>query len=114
MPFTKDAFEYGPVFVLRGKHKGRIGELDDDTTHRNRVHGIVKFAMPLITPYDTYIPMEYLQPPNTQQLMKRHNELMDLLSPYKEKEERSRTSRSIGRVCVRVRTAERSYVQSAI
>ncbi len=82
MTFSEKKFTYGPVYVVRGKHKGRIGNLDDDTIHRKAVHGIVKFAHPLISPGYSLIPMEYLQPPDTQQLIKRHNDLMTLLSPY--------------------------------
>ena len=82
MPYTKTEFLYGPVIVLRGKHKGRIGEFDDDTHHGKRLHAIVKFGHPLITPYYTDIPIEYLDSPNTQQLLARHRQLLDLLSPY--------------------------------
>jgi len=86
MPYTPSNFAYGPVIVLRGKHKGRIGNFDDDTTHRKRLHAIVKFAHPFITPYYTYIPVEYLAPPNTQQLMARYEQLFWLLSPFRGKE----------------------------
>jgi len=86
MNISDDEVQYGPVFVARGKHKGRIGEFDDETVRRGRVHAIVKFAHPLITPYYTYIPLEYLQPPNTQQLLARHEQLLELLSPYMGKE----------------------------
>lgn len=86
MPYTETNFAYGPVIVLRGKHKGRVGEFDDDTIHRKRLNAIVKFAHPLITPYYTYIPVEYLESPNTQQLMNRYEQLFWLLSPFREKE----------------------------
>ncbi|MDA7418836.1 toll/interleukin-1 receptor domain-containing protein [Xenophilus arseniciresistens] len=86
MPYTESEFAYGPVIVLRGKHKGRVGEFDDDTFHRKRLHAIVKFAHPLITPYYTYIPVEYLELPNTQQLMTRYEQLSWLLSPFRGKE----------------------------
>lgn len=86
MPYTKTDFAYGPVIVLRGKHKGRIGDFDNDTYHRSRLHAVVKFAHPLITPCYTYIPVEYLDSPNTQQLMTRYEELFWLLSPYRGKE----------------------------
>lgn len=86
MPYTETDFAYGPVIVLRGKHKGRVGEFDDDTILRKRLHAIVKFAHPLITPYYTYIPVEYLESPNTQQLMARYDQLFWLLSPFRGKE----------------------------
>jgi hypothetical protein len=83
MPYTESDYAYGPVIVLRGKHKGRIGEFDDDTIHRKRAQAIVKFAHPLITPYYEHIPIEYLDLPNTQQLMSRYEKLLLLLSPFK-------------------------------
>ncbi|MDP9992302.1 hypothetical protein J2W28_001330 [Variovorax boronicumulans] len=83
MPYSDKEFTYGPVIVLRGKHKGRIGEFDDDSIHRGKLHGIVKFTHPLITPYYTYIPIHYLDAPNTQQLMVRFDELFFLLSPFR-------------------------------
>jgi len=83
MPYTAKDFAYGPVIVLRGKHKGRIGEFDDDTVHRGRPHAIVKFTHPLITPYYTYIPIHYLGSPNTRQLMSRFDELFWKLSPFR-------------------------------
>ncbi|MDO8769604.1 MAG: toll/interleukin-1 receptor domain-containing protein [Burkholderiaceae bacterium] len=86
MPYTKTEFSYGPVVVLRGKHKGRIGDFDDDTYHRSRPHAIVKFAHPLITPYYTYIPIDYLDSPNTQQLIARYEQLFWHLSPFRGKE----------------------------
>lgn len=82
MPYTDDNFEYGPVVVLRGKHKGRIGDLDDDTMHRGRHQAIVKFAHPFITPYYQYIPIAYLDAPNTQQLIARYEQLLGMLSPF--------------------------------
>lgn len=86
MPYTSDEFAYGPVIVLRGKHKGRIGEFDDDTMHRGRLHAIVKFTHPLITSYYTYIPIHYLDAPNTQQLMARFDELFWQLSPLRDQQ----------------------------
>jgi hypothetical protein len=86
MPFSSIEFQYGPVIVVRGKHKGRIGYLDNDTTHRGKECGIVKFADPLLTPYFHYVPLEYLDYPNTQQLMRRYERLVEVLSPYKQDE----------------------------
>jgi TIR domain len=82
MPYTETDFSYGPIIVLRGKHKGRIGDFDDNTTHRKRAQAIVKFADPLITPYYTYIPIEYLELPNTQQILTRYEQLLRQLSPF--------------------------------
>ena len=86
MPYTESDYAYGPVIVLHGKHKGRIGEFDDDTIHRKRAHAIVKFADPLITPYYSYIPIEYLELPNTQQILTRYEQLLQQLSPFYGKE----------------------------
>jgi hypothetical protein len=83
MPYTSKDFAYGPVIVMRGKHKGRIGEFDDETIHRGRLHAIVKFTHPLITSYYTYIPVQYLDAPNTQQLLTRFDELFWQLSPFR-------------------------------
>ena len=86
MPFSPTDFTYGPVLVVRGKNKGRIGFLDDDTHHRGKFCGIVKFADPLLTPYYQCIPIEYLEFPNTQQILKRYHELFATLSPYEKDE----------------------------
>ena len=86
MPFSADDFAYGPVFVIRGKNKGRVGYLDNDTHHRGRTCGVVKFADPILTPYYQIIPMDYLEHPNTQHLLKRYHELFEALSPYKRDE----------------------------
>lgn len=83
MPYTESDYAYGPVIVLRGKHEGRIGAFDDDAIHRKRFQAIVIFAHPVITPNYTYIPIEYLELPNTQQIMTRYEQLLWLLSPFR-------------------------------
>lgn len=87
MAYSEDDFTYGPVFIARGKHKGRVGEFDNDTHHKGKFTAVVKFAHPLLTPYYHLIRIEYLQPVNTQQLLKRYQELSDILSPYKQDED---------------------------
>lgn len=82
MPYSDEKFTYGPVAVLGGQHKGRIGNLDDDTIHKTKAHGIVYFAPSGISPFYTYIPLHYLDKPNTQQLLKRYAHLYALISPY--------------------------------
>lgn len=82
MSYTSKDFKYGPVVVLRGEHKGRIGDFEDDTMHRGRPHAIVKFSHPFLTPYYTYIPIHYLDFPNTQQLLARFDEIFRKLSPF--------------------------------
>jgi TIR domain len=86
MPFSDSDFIYGPVLVIRGKHKGRIGYLDNDTYHRGKLCGVVSFTEPLLTPFYQLIPISYLDLPNTQQLMRRYHELLEILSPYKKDE----------------------------
>lgn len=84
MPYSEEKFSYGPVIVLHGKHKGRIGNLDNDTFHRNKPQGVVYFAPFGISPHYSYIPFGYLELPNTQQLLKRYTDLFSMLSPYYE------------------------------
>lgn len=73
---------YGPVIVTKGKHKGRIGLLDDETTVRGREHGIVRFASFGISPFYSVIPFSSLKQPNTSELFRRHNDLFRLLTAY--------------------------------
>lgn len=82
MPYSAEKFSYGPVIVIGGKFKGRIGNLDDDTFHKNKPQGIVYFAPSGISPQYSYIPLDCLELPNTQQLLKRYEELFSMLSPY--------------------------------
>lgn len=87
MTYSESNVTYGPVFIAKGKHKGRVGEFDDDTYHKGKFTAIVKFASPLLTPYYHLIPIGYLQPVNTQQLLIRYQELSDVLSPYRQDED---------------------------
>jgi TIR domain len=83
MPYTADDFSYGPVYVLRGKHKGRIGDLDnDDSSSSGKLRGIVVFAPFGVSHHESMIPIEYLQAPNTQQLLARYEQLWRRLTPY--------------------------------
>jgi hypothetical protein len=82
MKYTADEFKYGPVVVSQGKHKGRIGELDDDTMHRKKLHGVVKFSPFGIARQHYLIPIEYLTLPNTPQLLHRYHQLFAQLTPY--------------------------------
>lgn len=87
MPYSEDRYSYGPVYVARGKYKGRIGDFDDDTYHRGRFTAVVKFGNPLITPSYNLIPVEYLDAVNTQQLLNRFSQLFEVLSPCKRDEQ---------------------------
>lgn len=87
MPYSDSNYAYGPTRVSRGKHKGRIGEFDNDTYHRDRFTALVKFGHPLVTAFYHLIPVEYLEPVNTQHLLHRLQELFGILSPYKRDEQ---------------------------
>lgn len=81
MPFSAAEFEFGPVLVIKGNHKNRIGYLDDETSHGGRRCGVVKFAPPLVTVSHYLVPLSYLEYPNTQQLLTRYSELWRQLFP---------------------------------
>lgn len=83
MPYSENDYIYGPVRVSRGKHRGRIGEFDNDTYHRGRFTAVVKFGDPLVTAFYSLVPVEYLEPVNTQHLLRRLQELFEIISPYK-------------------------------
>lgn len=87
MPYSESDYAYGPVRVSRGKHKGRISEFDNDTYHRGRFTAVVKFGHPLVTAFYRLIPIEYLEPVNTQHLLNRIQEMFEILSPYKRDEQ---------------------------
>jgi hypothetical protein len=82
MPFTASSFSYGPVVVLRGPHKGRIGDFDNDTFHNRRCSGVVTFGSSFLSHKEHLIPITYLDSVNTQQLMNRYHHLLEHLSPY--------------------------------
>lgn len=82
MPYSANDFEYGPVFVLRGKEKGRVGEFDNDTFERGRLYAVVQFAPFGMAQHHSLIPVTYLRAPNTQDLLSRYDELWRQLTPY--------------------------------
>lgn len=82
---THNELSYGPVIVLKGRHKGRIGLYDDDEYVRGKEKAIVYFASFGIASGYYIIPMEYLGEVNTSLLMKRHQDLSSILSPYDRK-----------------------------
>ena len=95
MPFSAANFAYGPVVVLRGRNKGRIGFLDNDTHLHHRFCGIVKFADPMLSDEYKVIRIEYLDFPNTQQILNRYQQLRNTLSPYKEEDESDPNARLV-------------------
>jgi hypothetical protein len=84
MAFTLESFEYGPVLVSQGQHKGRIGYFDCEEIYNGKECGVVTFGHPFLTKRKYYVPLAFLGLPNTQQLLKRLNYLMDVLSPFKQ------------------------------
>ena len=82
MQYSKENYEFGPVAIIRGPHRGRIGRLDD-TTHIGRTEkGVIIFAPFAISSNRYNIHLESLQQPNTQQLLDRYHALYESLSPY--------------------------------
>jgi hypothetical protein len=72
------SLDFGPVYIRRGKHKGRIGNFDDITVvnKKNIEEAIVLFGHPLLTSTYAVIPIECLEMINTHHLLER----MDYLS----------------------------------
>lgn len=71
---------YGPVLVVDGRHKGRIGYYDDNRDTDNAC--IVYFGNMLIAKKDAFIPPSFLMGITTDVLMKRLEELQTILTPY--------------------------------
>lgn len=82
MHFSSNNYRYGPVFVAKGPHKGRIGYLDDTTTEGRSTHGIVFFGLFGISTKYNQIPITHLRYVNTNDLLTRYEELWRGLTPY--------------------------------
>jgi hypothetical protein len=52
-----DEGDFGPVKVIAGRHKGKVGYYDDDDTERS---AIVYFGVPFVEP-PTIIPRRFLE-----------------------------------------------------
>jgi len=70
-----DVTDYGIVVVTSGPHKGRIGEFDDDQGTK----GIVYFGSLFFAPSCHLIPIRFLSPVTTDDLMRRLDELFGLI-----------------------------------
>jgi hypothetical protein len=70
----RERLDWGAVKIISGKHKGRIGYLDDEEKG-----GIVYFGDFFYAPRYHVIPMRYLAPITTDDLMRRHEELFRLV-----------------------------------
>lgn len=72
MPDSPHKLEYGPVFILKGYHKGRIGYYDDDDCDDDgNDEAIVYFGQMFLCSGGYGIPLRYLRQANTNDLMKR-------------------------------------------
>jgi hypothetical protein len=74
-----DELDYGPVFVFRGRHKGRILYYDDDATEKT---GICYVGHPLDFVGTFDIPRRFLREPTVDELLKRREELGRELTEY--------------------------------
>lgn len=77
---------YGPVWIVGGPHKGRIGTYDDDDYNIKRKceEAIVYFGDVRIAPVYSIIPFEDISSVTTHALMKRQAQLLDSVTSYKE------------------------------
>jgi TIR domain len=72
--------EYGPVFITKGKHKGRIGTYDNDNDSYRTIRGVVNFAPWYIQADLETIPIAYMISPSLYLLTKRQEELIRALA----------------------------------
>jgi hypothetical protein len=74
-----DELDYGPVFVCRGRHKGRVLYYDDNETPKT---GICYVGHPLDFVGTLDVPMRFLREPTVDELLKRREELSRELIGY--------------------------------
>ena len=74
-----DDLDYGPVFVSRGRHKGRILYYDDNETQKTAIC-YVGHPIDFVGTYN--VPMRFLREPTIDELMKRREELWRELTDY--------------------------------
>lgn len=84
MPSKIDLLLNGPVVVLRGKHKGRIGMLDDSHWEQGGTYGIVYFAPLGFTEDYAYVKASSLEEPDSNQLLERVRVLTTMLDAFVE------------------------------
>lgn len=75
------SFDFGPVYIKKGKHKGRIGYFDDIENIRNIEKAIVYLGYPMLCNTYEIIPFEYLDDVNTHNLSERMNYLYRVIQP---------------------------------
>ena len=69
--------EYGPVYIIAGRHKGRVLYYDDDYTSKT---AICYVGHPLSFCGNFDIPMRFLREPTIDDLLKRREELWRTLT----------------------------------
>jgi hypothetical protein len=74
-----DDLDYGPVFVFRGQHKGRILYYDDNETPKTAIC-YVGHPVDFVGTYG--VPMRFLREPTVDELLKRRDELWRELTDY--------------------------------
>jgi hypothetical protein len=75
--FVFPELNYGPVFIIRGRHKGRIGYYDDDADDPFR--GIVTFGDYLLSRGHYLIDKRYMREVTINDLLSRYNDLTTVL-----------------------------------
>lgn len=74
-----DELDYGPVFVFRGRLKGRILYYDDNETDKTAIC-YVGHPLDFVGTFD--VPMRFLREPTVDELLKRREELGNELTDY--------------------------------
>lgn len=69
--------DYGPVFVFRGRHKGRVLYHDDDLTDKTTIC-YAGHPLDFVGTFD--IPLRFLREPTVNDLVERSNRIRQLLS----------------------------------
>jgi hypothetical protein len=77
--FSGKRLDYGPVVILKGPHKGRIGNYDDDD-----IKAIIYFGSMFLCPGWYEIPHKYLRPANTTDLINRRAKIDQELGLWSE------------------------------
>jgi hypothetical protein len=80
----KSRIKYGPVFVMDGEHKGRIGYYDSDDNSTERTKAIIYFGDYTVAEKYFFVPKRFLRSVTTHMLMNRCQVLNDVVSPFHE------------------------------
>jgi len=75
---------YGPVYINKGLHKGRVGMCDNnDVDDTDKEVGIIYFGDPMLVTEYHFIPFEDISHITSHILIKRNQELFNKLTSYK-------------------------------